>query len=472
MFEKLKSIFREKDFSVSIQEILNDVSTSIYRNSYSHADFLRLCSNTYNKNSNVNRSISKFAQLTSTLPIKFSKITKDGYEEIDIPKEIYHIFSMPNERDNYTEFIKNLIVDYFIAGEFFILKDYGTKTLREPVPIKKDIKSLHRIQPNNVKSVVMRQGKVLQFSTYRLFSNFETEETIDFSKVENKDLVDDPFNFNSGYLNGYPTNNMIQFKNQNPIRSDRGLSFVILLLDDIDIISQGKVWNRSMLENFCTPSGILYFPANTIGANVTSSREKAIKKGSRDAMEDKIKYKFAGARNAKKLMFLEGGLKYEKVGENARDMDYLQGQSFSKEEIARCIGIPSQLLNLEKSSNYNNYVEAKKQFYVDTAIPFYNQILSTLCYQLIYPHYSNLRDIKIEVDQNKIPVIAEEIYIKFKEIKDIEFLTINEKRNLVGYNKIEEENADKILISQGKVSLDEVSFDSLDIEESEDEDEV
>lgn len=466
MFKRLWNSFLKKKnvVSTSIADIFSHFTNSVYKNSYTYSDFLRLCSQTYNKNSTLNMCVNRYSNMLSDLPIKFCKLNKEGEkEDVDLSPEVMSLFQTANSEKSFKNIVNDLIIDYLLVGECFIYKHgepYIESKLEYDVSNLKKIGSYYRVPPNVVRNVKLYKGSVVGYEVYSLFQNFaDLGDYINDSSEYN--YGENYSKFDTKFVNKMRTNSIIHFLNHNPVRPDRGLSKLVLLLNEVGILEGGKKWNRSILENSLVPSGIFYFPSSTIGANMPSKERVSTNQGQVEAIEEQIKYRHSGFDNVGKSLFLTSGLKFEPISQTAKDLEFIQGQLFCKEEISRCINLPLQLVNLEKNSSYNNYREARKIF-LENNIPFYNKFLKFFSDQLIKPHYPEYIDLIVEVDKNKIDVFNEEIFDKFKQLENVNFLTYNEKRELCGLQKVSDENSDKIITTRGNILLEDLDLGQVE----------
>ena len=82
-----------------------------------------------------------------------------------------------------------------------------------------------------------------------------------------------------------------------------------------------------------------------------------LKETSEEALRKKYK-PYEGLGNAHRLMLLEDGMKFERVGLPPEDAQYLQSRQFSVAEIARIYNVPLHLLQLqEKSTSWGTGIE-------------------------------------------------------------------------------------------------------------------
>lgn len=157
-------------------------------------------------------------------------------------------------------------------------------------------------------------------------------------------------------------------------------------------------------------------------------------------------------------MLLGGGLKWQQVAMSPQDMDWLQGTKLLAQEIASVYRVPTQLLGIEGSQTYANFAEAKIAFYTQAVLPLMDLYVSeinrflggdfegaTVCYQS-------------EDIEALEPLRAE----KRAELLRTDVLTINEKRELLGYEPREEGEANMLFVQPNDIPLDDTFADDED----------
>lgn len=93
------------------------------------------------------------------------------------------------------------------------------------------------------------------------------------------------------------------------------------------------------------PAGVLYHPTR-------------LKEQSEKDIREKFKTSYEGLGNSHRLMLLEEGMKFERIGLPPEDAQYLETRRFSIEEIARIYNVPLHMIqHLEKSTSWGTGIE-------------------------------------------------------------------------------------------------------------------
>ena len=443
MFKNLlqRNLVRKFFIDGNLRDIIGRYSRSAYRYSWTAPQFAELCWKTYNLSLDLQQAIEIFSNGCNSLPICMSSVSESN---LPIPDEIKSFIENPStEQLVWADFIHSCLVQYFVGGEIFLLKDQKNKKLT-------------LIRPDEVTKVKVVDGAPWSYTISRSF--FERTKLIGY---ELKD-----YEFESKFYDGYWHNQVAHFYHRNPVFFHRGLSIVVTLLNDIEILFKGRTWNRSMLENEGRPSGVFFYPPNT-----TSGRRPHVPVRGHAKVEEEVKNYFSGELNAGKALFLKGGMQFKEVSYKMKDMDFLNGLYFSRESIANRLGIPLQLFGSEKKSTYNNMREARYSFYLSTCIPFYNKFLHFFTTQVV-SHFFGMQKNKICINKQKIFHASPMFLDQITKLKAENFLTGNEKRELLGFKPIEEDNMDKPLLPSNMVPVEDLGMIETenDFEETEDED--
>lgn len=92
------------------------------------------------------------------------------------------------------------------------------------------------------------------------------------------------------------------------------------------------------------------------GTNIGGVAEHPGKLGekARTNLKNDLQENFTGVNNAHKLIILEEGMKYQKIGIPAQDAQFIESRKFQLEEIARYFGVQLHMVqNLDRSTNNN-----------------------------------------------------------------------------------------------------------------------
>ena len=199
-----------------------------------------------------------------------------------------------------------------------------------------------------------------------------------------------------------------------------------------DQLNAANKWRYNLLKNDCRPSGVL-----STDQPITTSDEKTLSQ----RLKEKAQSKF---------LLLGGGLKWQQLGLTPKDADHLAGSKFNKQEICEVFGVPTQLLGIEGSQTFANMEQAILHLYNETVLPLVELYFSELN-RWFAPEFGE--GIEICYNENDIKALEPERKAALETRLKSDVLTMNEKRDLLGYPRIEEPDADTLFIDPNKIPL-------------------
>jgi len=193
---------------------------------------------------------------------------------------------------------------------------------------------------------------------------------------------------------------------------------------DIDIHNQALAWNKALLDNRAQPSGaMVYEPKRDTSPDYLPEEQF-------QRLKQEINDKHTGAANAGRPMLLEGGLKWQQMGLSPQDMDYINSKNTTARDICMAFGVPPQLLGIPGDNTYSNMREARAALWEQTVLPEVYDLRDELNAWLA-PQFGD--EYRIEVDEDSVLALAPRRAEHWDKVQSADFLTINEKREAVGY---------------------------------------
>ncbi|NQX94962.1 MAG: phage portal protein [Erythrobacter sp.] len=211
-------------------------------------------------------------------------------------------------------------------------------------------------------------------------------------------------------------------KAMHPLEDHYGAGALVAAHQAVKIHNAASNWNRALLENAARPSGALVYDTGD-GSALTSDQFERLK--------SELAAAFSGPANAGRPMLLDGGLKWQKMALSPSDMDFATLKSTAAREVALAFGVPPMLLGLPGDNTYSNYREANKALWRLTLLPLASKLYAALLEGLA-PWFPSA---KLAVDLDKVPALAEDREKLWKQVSDADFLTREEKRQLLGFSE-------------------------------------
>lgn len=196
----------------------------------------------------------------------------------------------------------------------------------------------------------------------------------------------------------------------------------------IDVHNSASRWSKALLDNAARPSGAIVYKG--------ADGQSALTPDQYDRLVMEMETHHQGARNAGRPMLLEGGLDWKPMGFSPSDMEFLKTKEGAAREIAIAFGVPPMLMGIPGDATYGNYQEANRAFFRLTVLPFASKVTAAVSHWL-----SGFTGEAVELrpDLDQVPALAAERDQQWARVGAAEFLTVAEKRALLGLPRVAEE---------------------------------
>jgi HK97 family phage portal protein len=239
--------------------------------------------------------------------------------------------------------------------------------------------------------------------------------------------------------------NLLIWKEFNPLDRWRGLSPLWSCAFAIDTLNQYARANKALLDNDVRPSGVLWTETNL--SDTSYARLKA-----------QFEETYGGADNNGRPMLLEGGLRWQQQGLSPREMEFIAGKRAGEQDVCKVLGVPGQMIGLDGSQTFANYEQARAAFYEDTVVPTVNSAMAAIT-RWLGPRYGLKPGMTLTVDVEGVAALEPRRAERNRTIDLMQSLTVNEKRASMGYQDVED--GDTLLIGSNLVPLSMAGADSL-----------
>ena len=351
-------------------------------------------------------AVQMVAKAFSAVQWDIKRQLADGSLEDAAAPELMRLWDQPDPLTSGAQFRAQLAVNLALYGESPI----------ERFLVGQRPAELYALEPPNVGVVPGRTG-MPQAYTYR----------------------------NSGREAEFPVNvangdcDLLCIKTYNPADAWRGLAPTAAAAKDIDANNAGREWNAALLQNAAQPSGVLK------SAELLTDEQRA-------RIEQRLNERYSGPRNSARPMVLEGPLDWQAIALSPKDMDWLEGNRETARNIAMAYGVPPMLLGIPGDNTYSNYREARLAFYDDTIIPMLRLVGDELN-RWLTPRFGE--GLKLRPDVEGIEALDFRMERRFAMIQQADFLTVDEKRQAVGYAPLgPERGGDMVTSVQQYAGLD------------------
>ena len=343
----------------------------------------------YQKNIIVYRCVSLIARGVGSVPWKLYK------QDICLESHpLLTLLNSPNPQQSLSRFMEALTSYLLLSGNVYV-----EAVMPEGEPLE-----LYLLRPDRMR-VVPGAGGVPDAFEYTLSGR---SVRIPVDPLDGKSRV-------------------LHIRTFNPLNDWYGMSPIEAAAHSIDQHNAVAGHNLALLQNGARPSGAFLLKPNKYGDILTTEQRNLLRKD--------LKELYEGHRNTGHILILEGDFDWKEMGLSPKDLDFIEGKYLSAREIAQVYGVPSMLVGVPGDATFSNYKEARYHLWEDTILPHLEMIKGELN-RWLSPLFGD--DLYCEFDIDSIPALAPKRETLWGKIDKASFLTLNEKRAIVGYAPISE----------------------------------
>ena len=195
----------------------------------------------------------------------------------------------------------------------------------------------------------------------------------------------------------------------------------------VDVHVAASRWSKALLDNAARPSGAIIYRG--------ADGQSALTPDQYDRLVSEMEANHQGARNAGRPMLLEGGLDWKPMGFSPSDMEFQQTKEAAAREIAIAFGVPPMLMGIPGDATYANYPEANRAFFRLTVLPLAAKVTAAVSHWLAGFSASA---VELKPDLDQVPALAVERDQQWARVGAADFLTMAEKRALLGLPRLTE----------------------------------
>ena len=312
------------------------------------------------------------------------------------------LMKRPNPQQSGKEYVRALVSFYLIAGNSYA----------ERVEVGGQTRELYQLRPDRMSIVPDQSGSPRAY----VYTAGGKKVTFD---ADDKTIW--------------------HMKTFNPMNHWYGQSPIEAGAFAVDQSNQAMAWMQALLQNSARPSGAL-----------TVAPDKELDDESFNRLKAQIDEQYGGSANAGRPMLLEGGMDWKQMGLSPTDVGIIEAKFSAARDVALAFGVPPQLLGIPGDNTYSNYAEARLAFWEDTVIPLVDLITADWNMWLAEP-----QGVTIKPNLDDVPAIIEKRQTLWQMAEASTSLTINEKREAMGYQPIP--GGDVLLVPSGMISLADAS---------------
>jgi HK97 family phage portal protein len=304
---------------------------------------------------------------------------------------LLQLLARPNARQDGASFFEALYAHMLLAGNAYV----------EAVALDDEVRELYVLRPDRIKVVPGPDGWA---------------EAYDYA------VAGRSVRFDQHAARVPPILHLTFF---HPLDDHYGLAPVEAAAVAVDTHNAAARWNKALLDNAARPSGALVY-SGPDGAVLSESQFERLKR--------ELTETYQGAVNAGRPLLLEGGLDWKAMSLTPKDMDFLDAKNAAAREIALAFGVPPMLLGIPGDNTYANFQEANRVFWRQTVLPLAGRVGAMLAHWLS-PQFGDA--LRLVVDADRLDALASDRAALWERLAAAPFLTLNEKREAVGYAPVD-----------------------------------
>ncbi len=349
----------------------------------SKTDYASLAKEGFTQNSVVFSCVKEIASASAGIPwVLFRQLPGGERREVS-QHPLLDLIARPNPLQGKYELIESMVCHLYLSGNTYMESVGPPNGGHSSLP-----KELYVLRPDRMKVI---PDAVHYVGGY--------EYTVSGQKME------------------FPRDQILHLKLFNPLDDWYGLSPVQVAALAIDKLNSGDKWNASLLQNAAVPSGAL-----TCKQRLTDDQF--------DRLKTEMRRQIQGVNNAREPLLLEQDLEWKELGISPKDMDWIEGLKMSALQVAQVFNVPPELVGLGPAT-YQNRKEARKALYTEVVCPFLNRLRDGFNNWLVPRFGENLI---LDYDKAGIEALSEDQEALWNRVNQSEFLTVNEKRRMVGFD--------------------------------------
>jgi len=415
MLKTIKNFFRKESRTRQIVS-----STNLQSAAWSDHKYESYAKEAYLKNVIAFRCIDLIGKSVASVDWDIYTKNKDGEKVEDEVHPYNKLLHRPNPDQSFEAFISMTLAYLLLDGNGFV-----ERVAPDTGPARGITRELYSLRPDKIDIKLNSRGRVESY-IYK----------------QNNGTVTYDVNPMTGQAD------LLHVKLFHPLNEYRGCSPIQSLSHSIDTSNESSEWNMRLLQNDARP-GMIF------------SYDGALSDQQYDRLVKQIQDKYSGSANAGRNLLLEGPEgqhpEIKAYGMAPKEMDWLEGSRESARRIAFGLGVPPQLVGIPGDTTFANYKEARRAFWEDTVVYYLNLFKGEFNNWLFEP--GSLSSIGYDLDS--IPAMQDKRNDLYTVLQGVDFLTLNEKREKVGYSPID--GGDVLLIPSGLIPIEDAAITAEEI---------
>ena len=393
ILKKIKNYFISEKKSNYYDSIFGDQSSLVSNLSITKALLY------YNIVSPISTGIDYIADELQTINPQIYNIKNKNY---DNENPLLQLLKNPNSDQTWSEFMSAYYHFFAITGNSYII---AIGDINKP-PIE-----LIVLSPSSITPIFSKSDTYIEKYIYT-----SNSRSIEFTRKITKGrfrYVNDAGGWELWHIRDFSTD-------QNAILGTSRLQGIYLEIEQF--ISSNK-HNLSILKKGVRTSGLL-------------TSETPLTADQRNRIKDELSREHAGADNAGRIFFADGGkFNFKEMSQSLKDMDFRELLNDKQKTIYNRLKIPLSLIATDQK--YDNIFQDKLRFYDNTIIPLIGKLYRELSLFLFDRFKINKEENTLWFNLFDIEILRERELVNAERISKMNILTKNELRNRLNYEGID-----------------------------------
>lgn len=338
----------------------------------------------------------------------------NALEEVSLP-EIDRLLEKPNPDQNMDELLEMVVGLLLLTGNSYVYGN-GSKTAIEAqkwseiwaIPSEMRIKSGGLMQP--VESYIMQQ--------------FVQDEPFPAAQIKHFKTRNLKYMSTGQQLYGMP-----------PLKA---YLYSLDILKNVDRQSDKQIKNGGKLG--------LISPEN---------KEDNFSEAQIDQMGLSLKDAYRSNDELGRTVPLSVAVKYTEIGMSSQEMELLKTGDTKADDVYRCFHIPLQFRN-QDTATYNNLPVANRQLIYNAVYPWLRKIEQGLTEFICTPYNKGKDKYIITLDYTSLPELNDDMQTIAEWLDKAPYLTLNEKREVLGWGQSAQPGMDEIYLNYRQVRLQDI----------------
>jgi HK97 family phage portal protein len=188
-------------------------------------------------------------------------------------------------------------------------------------------------------------------------------------------------------------NEMLHIKFSDPANLYWGISPLMAVAKTVDTDVEAVKWNKVSLQNRAVADGA--FVVN-----------QAIDKKQWENLRKMVREQHQGVKNARTPWVLGFGMDWRPMSMTPQELDFINSRKMNRESILAVYNIPPPIAGIYSDATYNNLSTARRGFWLDTIMPFLDNLRAALTFWLKqYPGFGT--DWILDYDLSDVKALKE-----------------------------------------------------------------